>query len=98
MCLASTMPAGQVCPPQPEARSSCSRRGSARSPAKSVAVVPAALYAGSGERSSPIARGENSGEGERWGGDILGNCRCHRFSVREVIMTVKFRLTEVWSR
>jgi hypothetical protein len=30
-------------------------------------VVPAALYAGSGVRSSPRARGENSGEGERSG-------------------------------
>jgi hypothetical protein len=65
MYLLNTMPAGHSCPPHPDLRSSCSLRGGERREEKSREVVEGALYSGSGVRSSPIARGENSGEGER---------------------------------
>lgn len=65
ICFASTMPAGQSWPPHPDLRSSWSLTGSARRPEKSIAVVPAALYSGSGVSPSSNARGENSGDGDR---------------------------------
>jgi hypothetical protein len=80
MCFANTIPAGQSWPPHPDLRSSCSLTGSSRRPEKSNAVVPAALYSGSGVRPSSNARGSNSDEDGRLMlstilGIFIGICR-----------------------
>lgn len=64
MCLASVMPAGHVCPPQPEVRSSWTLSGAGIRPPKSSAVSPAGLYSGSGVRSWSKARGLKSPSGD----------------------------------
>lgn len=66
ICFASTMPAGHNWPPHPDARSSWTLTGSSRSPPKSNAVSPAALYFGSAVSPSLVeANGEKSGDGDR---------------------------------
>lgn len=62
MCLANTIPAGHVCPPQPEVRSSWTLSGAGSNPPKSRAASPAGLYSGKGVKSWSKARGSKPGE------------------------------------